>query len=201
MHIGAIEVLSIQVQLLQKGLISNVHSSNIKKWIHTLAVAGSPLTLYPPRLFTTQVNVASLPWAIVTFSNGTRKSGSNPDTATTNTSRARTAAILYLHQQQIERVCTVHYTYVSMYVCMFACRISGFKYRGWSQEGYTLYETLDNNNTTCKLLWSYHEFNIYDSLKPFKIIQPFKLYNTTDAKNINEIISWIQNNSHYNVND
>lgn len=39
--------------------------------IHTLAVAArSPLTLYPPRLLTTQVNVASRPCATVTFSKG-----------------------------------------------------------------------------------------------------------------------------------
>lgn len=50
--------------------------------IHTLAVARSPLTLYPPKLFTTQVKVASRPWATVTFSNGYRKSGSKPETAT-----------------------------------------------------------------------------------------------------------------------
>lgn len=50
--------------------------------IHTLAVDGSPLTLYPPRLFTTQVKVASRPCATVKFSRGTRKSGSNPDTVT-----------------------------------------------------------------------------------------------------------------------
>lgn len=40
----------------------------------------SPLTLYPPRLFTTQVKVASRPWATVTFPIGFRKSGSKPDT-------------------------------------------------------------------------------------------------------------------------
>lgn len=50
--------------------------------IHTLAVALSPLTLYPPRLLTTHVNVASRPCAIVTFSSGTRKSGSKQLTAT-----------------------------------------------------------------------------------------------------------------------
>lgn len=34
-----------------------------------------------PKLLTTQVNVASRPWATVTFSNGNTKSGSNARTA------------------------------------------------------------------------------------------------------------------------
>lgn len=42
------------------------------------------LTLLPPILFTTHVNIASRPWAIVTFSSGNKKSGSKPFAETYN---------------------------------------------------------------------------------------------------------------------
>jgi hypothetical protein len=47
----------------------------------TLAGVRSALTLYPPRLLTTHVNMASRPCGIVMFSSGYRKSGSKPRAA------------------------------------------------------------------------------------------------------------------------
>lgn len=71
--------------------------------IHTLAVAESPLTLYPPKLLTTQVNMASLPWGTVIFSKGYRKSGSNPNTASENKNLKLFAVFI--------SVCLLYYTF------------------------------------------------------------------------------------------
>lgn len=88
-YVQCVETWSVRIILLPRtGVLTNTFMAELSvgnTMLPPVLTWVSPelwLTRWPPKLFTTHVKMASRPWAIVTFSSGNKKSGSNPRTRT-----------------------------------------------------------------------------------------------------------------------